>query len=128
MTEAARTAPQPTEGARPAPCPEVRTTLDHAWGGLRVLEIQADPREVPAQALATTAVSLNVGSPFSCESSFDGARMELHHTPHHGVSLYPANARFRGRSLGPTSQVVVELSPGFLSVAGAAAPGAPPLR
>jgi AraC family transcriptional regulator len=129
MTEVARTISQEAEARRAPARPAVRTTLDHAWGGLRVLEVQADPREVPAQVLVSTVVALNVGGPFSCESSFDGARWETHHTPFHGVSVYPANARLAGRSLGPTSQLLVEISPGFLTAASAAsAPGASPLR
>ena len=130
MAEAAHSLPETAaETERAEPRPAIRTTFEHAWAGLRVSEVQADPREVPEQLLASTVVALNLGSPFSCESSFDGARWETHHTPHHGVSVYPSNARFAGRSLGPTSQIVLEISPSFLSVAAAAsAPRAFALR
>ncbi len=125
MADPAWTIPQsPT---RSEPRRAVRTSLDHSWGGLRVLEVQADAREVPEHVLASTIVAVNLGAPFACESSLDGGVPEVHRTPHHGVSVYPANARLAGRSLGPTSQVLVEISPGFLSVvAGTSAPGAPP--
>jgi AraC family transcriptional regulator len=131
MAEAARSlqAAVPTAHRDAGPPPAVRTAYERAWDGLRVMEVHAGAREVPEQVLASTVVSLNLGAPFACESTVDGGRWERHQTPHHGVSVYPSSARIAGRSLGPTSQVVLEISPGFLSTAAAAAaPGAPPLR
>jgi len=97
--------------------PVVRTTLDHAWDGLRVVEVEAGPREIPEQVLPDNLVVLNLGGPAGCETNVDRRGWKTHHTPHHGVSVYPARLRLAGRSPGRTRYLAVEISPGLLAAA-----------
>lgn len=67
-----------------------RAALERAWGGVRVVQVRAEPEEIPDGVLLNHLVVLNLGDEVSCEARFEGERWRAHRLPRHAWSLFPA--------------------------------------